>query len=261
MAGDERVFRSGLDRFAVGPARLLVDVLEDSVSHVLGRELAVTFGTARARLRPRAVRVEPTAAGLLTGRLDTVDVELDDVRWSAGRLDALHLRARQTRVEPGLQPTLVTGPIDVHARLGQATLDDWLASIGVEWGVRLGGDGWVEMTMPGRAHWGHAVMRPAARGATLTLVPEEVVVRGRRVRRPVQRFAKPVTLEIPPLPGPTRILSVHPRVGELEVRGVVDELREPFSLRQLRDIQRAAARVAATAGTAAAELALPRLPR
>lgn len=252
------MFRSGLDRFAVGPGRLLLEIVEDSLSQLLDRELDITFGDARTQLRPRSVRLAPSAAGLMTGRLDAVDVELEDVRWAAGRLDALRLHARQARLEPGTRLTLVAGPIDVAARLGEATLTAWLASLGVEWGVRLAGDGWVEVTWPGRERWGHAVFTASARGDTLTLVPEEVVVRGRRLRRPVRRFAKPLTVEIPRLPGRARVLSVHPRPGELEVRGVVDELREPFTLRQLRDIQRQLARAAASAST---RLVLPRAAR
>lgn len=246
-------FSSGLDRYTVGPGRLLVDVVESSMSGLLGRELDVTFGTSRAQMRPVTLRLDPAPLGIATGRLDRVEVRLDDVRWPAGRIDRLQLRARSVHITPGVTPALVAGPIDLTATLHQATLDDWLTSLGVDWGVRLAGDGWVEVTWPGRERWGHAVFSATARDRTLHLAPEEVVVRGRRVRRAVQRYAKPLTVTLPRLPGDARVIRVLPRRGLVEVRAIVDELREPVTIRQLDQMRRAAQ------GFAGGILVLPRI--
>jgi hypothetical protein len=221
----------------------------------MGRELDVTFGDARAHMRLRSLRFAPTAAGMMCARLDAVDVDLEDVQWEGGRLDELLLRVRHGRVMPGMRPVLVAGPIDVTARLRQPTLDEWLARGGVEWGVTLAANGAVEVTLPGRERLGHAVVTVHGRGDVLRLVPEEVVVRGRRVRAPVRRFARPLVFAVPPLPGGARLLRVVPREDMLEVRAVVDEIREPISTAQLLQVRRALDRLAGS------DLVLPRITR
>lgn len=250
-----RGFSTGLGRYAVGPAKPLIALVEQSASRLMGRELDLTFGDARAHVCLRSLRFAPTAAGMMSARLDAVDVELENVRWDGGRLDELLLRVRQGRVLPGMRPVLVAGPIDVTARLRQLTLDDWLARAGVEWGVTLAANGSVEVTWPGRERLGHAVVTVHGRGDVLRLVPEEVVVRGRRVRAPVRRFARPLAFTLPPLPGGARLLRVVPHENVLEVRAVVDEVREPISTAQLLQLRRALDRLSGT------QLVLPRITR
>jgi hypothetical protein len=245
-------FSSGLGRFAFGPGRLLVDLLEQSVASLLGREIDVTFGDGRAHLTPRAVRFSPTPVGIATGRLDVVDVALDDVRWDNGRIDEMTLHARDVHVEPGFRSSLVASPVHVEARLGQAAVDEWLERSGVDWRVALANDGSVEVRWPGRERWGHAEFVPLVRNGRLRLSAEAVVVRGRRVSGPVQRYAPSVEVDIPPLPGRARVVGVRPAPGALHVQAVVDEVREPISARQLVQMRRA---VAAFSGSS---LVLPR---
>jgi hypothetical protein len=248
-------FTTGFGRYALGPGRLLVQLVEQSVSRLLGRELDVVFGSARAHMVMRAMHLEPTPLGMVTGRMDTVDVALDEVRWEHGRLDHLRLHARGVHVTPGLRPALVASPVHVEAHLRQDTLDHWLDVTGVEWRIRLAGDGYVEVRWPGRETWGHAVFRPDVRDNVLHLAPEEVVVRGRRVPEVVhRRYVKPVAYDIPPLPGLTRVSSVHPRPDHLLVRGVVDEIREPITPAQIDRMRR----VIRTLAEEATELVLPR---
>ena len=75
------------------------------------------------------------------------------------------------------------------------------------------------------------------------------------MRAPVQRFARPLVLTLPPLPGGARLLRVMPHEGVLEVRAVVDEIREPISTAQLLQLRRALDRLSGT------DLVLPRVRR
>jgi len=198
---------------AYRPAQDLFLALLDTVSEAaLGRPL-----------RPQ-LKVSP--AGLLRGEVDLVKVELPAYAVAGLVVDRFVLRAERLRVQPGLPPVLVAGPVGLKAVVSQGNVDRWTRDLRLPLRLRLTEDGVITTAGVGGVRMGEVVTEPTVAGGFLRLTPTRASLLG--MPAPLVRFLRGY-LPLPPLPRHARLEGVEPSDGELALRFRIDRFEQPLT--------------------------------
>jgi hypothetical protein len=232
-----------VDELSRSPTRVLVDLVESISAGLVGRTVELNTATDTITLGLRAVTCThdnpPVAMGALRpGRdiegIETVTVTATDVVWSSGRLDDLRVEAHDVRLETGIVNRLRSSPVDLEARIGQGTVDEWVDRVNRVEGVDLHH---VELWSPGEARvW----LRPwLAVEVAVVLEGDDVVLPVRRVRAwgvtiPfAPRRLGERRVSIPPLAHGVRVTELEVTADEVVARGRIEQVREPVWLDQI----------------------------
>lgn len=228
-----------VDELSRSPTRVLVDLIESLSAGFVGRtvELTTDSDTVILELVDVACSHEhpPVAMGALRPTMDlegieTVAITAADVAWSRGRIDDLYLEAHDVRLEGGIVTKLRAAPVVVEGRIGQETVDEWVAAseLGVE-RIELWRSGMVRVQL---RSWLVAEVE-------VELDDDEVVFTPRLLR--AWGFAVPYAhrrlgvhrVAVPRLLKGLRVTDLEATPDELVARGRIDRLREPIWLDQL----------------------------
>lgn len=228
------------DELSRSPTRLLINVIEAVGASFIDRELDVRAASGQVNLVLRSLTgthdAPPVAMGALRPSLDfegieRVEADADDVRWAHGAIDHLHVVAHHVRIEPGMTPSLMAGPVELHGDVSQETLDDWVdRADGPLCRVQLREEGlvrgwarrWLSADMAvdvGENDEGATEVRFRIRRARILGVP-----------LPMARalFGDRVA-EVPPLPRDMRLTGVEAHADSLRVDARLERYREPVN--------------------------------
>ena len=232
-----------VDELSRSPTRVLVDLVDSISAGLVGRTIELDTATETITLELVAVDCShdnpPVAMGALRPGLDiegieTVVVTATDVVWDHGRLDQVRAEAHDVRLETGIVSRVRASPVEMEARIGQATLDEWTER------ARAATD----LDIHRMELWEPGTVRVWLRSWLVAEVG--VVLEGDEVVLPVQRVqAGGVTIPfadrqlgerratIPPLAQGLRITSLEVTADEVVALGTVDEVQEPIWLDQV----------------------------
>jgi hypothetical protein len=174
-------------------------------------------------LRPE-LKVSPT--GLLRGEIDLVKLELPAYAVAGLVVDRFIVRAEHVRVQPGLPPVLVTGPVGFTAVVSQDNVDRWTRELRLPLRLRLTEEGVVTSTGFGGIRVGEVVTMPTVVGGLLQLQPTKASLLG--VPTTMVRFLRGY-LPLPPLPRSARLDGVEASDGELALSFRIDRFEQPLT--------------------------------
>jgi hypothetical protein len=224
-----------VDDLARAPTRVLLESFASVADALVGKEVELQAATGAVTVQVDSIvgahSAPPVALGALRPGLDlegleTVDIDVHDVRWDGGRIDRLSIQAHNVHLEGGVVAKVVAGPIGLAGEVDQATLDEWLERYESPVTVVLDGTD-------------RATVRPGGRvSATVSAELDGDVVhfpvhQVRWVGIPlpfVHRFVATRSAAIPELPRGLRITSLSSGPGVLRATAVVDDFREPIVL-------------------------------
>jgi hypothetical protein len=202
-----------------GPLPLTVDDLRRLADRV------ATEATQVLARRPLQVRVRPSVGGLLTGRLDEVEVELRGVATTGLLFERVVVRVTGARARPGFPARLQADTMEMTSTVTEDAVNRWLRTDLGPFRIRLRDDG--------------AVVRTSVAGLTVNEVSTELDVEGRwlrlRPRRaevlgvpaPMARLFRGY-LPLPALPSGARLGRVAHGDGEVSVTVDLGPLDEPI---------------------------------
>jgi len=190
----------------------LLALIDDAASRVLDHPV-----------RPR---VRLTAAGMLRGELDLVQVEVPAVLAAGLVLDRLVVRAEHVRVAPGLPPRLQAGPVSMRAYVSQANVDRWTRTARLPIRLALTSEGVMLTTGVGGIKMSETLADLEVAGRFLRLAPKRMTIVG--LPTTLVRFFKGY-LPLPPLPKGARMTEVRPGDGVLAVTFALEHLDEPIT--------------------------------
>lgn len=195
------------------PARDLFVALLDIVSEAaLGRPL-----------RPQ-LKLSPS--GLLRGEIDMVKVELPAYAIAGLVVDRFVLRAERVRVQPGLPPVLVAGPVGFKAVVSQDSVDRWTRDFRLPFRLKLTEEGVVTTAGLGGIRMGEVVTMPTVVGGFVQLQPTKASLLG--VPTTLVRFVRGY-LPLPPLPRSARLEGVEATDGELALAFRIERFEQPLT--------------------------------
>lgn len=176
--------------------------------------------------RPLRPELKLSPAGLLRGEVDLVKVELPAYAVAGLVVDRFIVRAEHVRVQPGLPPVLVAGPVDFTAVVSQGNVDRWTKDLRLPFRLRLTEQGVVTTTGFGGIRMGEVVTTPTVVGGFLQLQPTKASLLG--VPTTLVRFLRGY-LPLPPLPRSARLEDVAARDGELALTFRIDRFEQPLT--------------------------------
>ena len=234
---------TGPDPLAGGaPDRPRIPTPEEAATYRPAQDLflalldVVSEATLGRPLRPQ-LKVSPS--GLLRGEVDLLKVELPAYSVAGLVVDRFVVRAERVRVQPGLPPVLVAGPVRFKAVVSQDNLDRWTRELRLPLRLRLTEEGVVTTTGLGGIRMSEVVTEPTVVGGFLQLRPTRASLLG--VPTTLVRFLRGY-LPLPPLPRSARLDAVEPADGELALSFVIDRFEQPLTpdvtdrLRSLLDL-------------------------
>ncbi len=177
--------------------------------------------------RPVDVRLRPSVDGLVDGRLDEVQVDLQGIATTGLVIDRARVRSTRVGVRPGFPARLVADGLEVTGTVGEAAVNRWLRTDLGPFRIHLEPDG--------------AVVRTSVAGLTVNEVSTELDVDGRWLRLRPRRASvlgvpTPMTrlfrgyLPLPALPAGARLGRVEHGDGEISVTVDLGSLDEPIDL-------------------------------
>ncbi len=183
----------------------------------------VSEATLGRPLRPQ-LKVSP--AGLLRGEVDLVKLELPAYAVAGLVVDRFVVRAEHVRVQPGLPPVLVAGPVGFKAVVSQDNVDRWTKDLRLPLRLRLTEEGVVTTTGFGGIRMGEVVTMPTVVGGVVQLQPTKASLLG--VPTTMVRFLRGY-LPLPPLPRSARLDGVEATDGELALSFLIDRFEQPLT--------------------------------
>lgn len=183
----------------------------------------VSEATLGRPLRPD-VRMSPS--GLLRGEVDLVKVELPAYAVAGLIIDRFIVRAERVRVQPGLPPVLVAGPVGLEAVVSQANVDRWTRDLRLPLRLRLTEEGVVTSAGLAGIRMTEVVTAPTVVGGFVQLTPTRASLLG--VPTTLVRFLRGY-LPLPPLPRSARLDRVEPADGELTMAFRIDRFEQPLT--------------------------------
>ncbi len=183
----------------------------------------VSEATLGRPLRPQ-LKVSP--AGLLRGEVDLVKLELPAYAVAGLVVDRFVVRAEHVRVQPGLPPVLVAGPVGFKAVVSQDNVDRWTKDLRLPLRLRLTEEGVVTTTGFGGIRMGEVVTMPTVVGGFVQLQPTKASLLG--VPTTMVRFLRGY-LPLPPLPRSARLDGVEATDGELALSFLIDRFEQPLT--------------------------------
>jgi hypothetical protein len=186
--------------------------------------LDVVSETALGRpLRPK-LKVSP--AGLLRGEIDLVQLELPAYAVAGLVVDRFVVRAEYVRVQPGLPPVLVAGPVGFKAVVSQDNVDRWTRDLRLPFRMRLTEEGVITTTGFGGIRMSEVVTMPTVVGGFVQLQPTKASLLG--VPTTLVRFLRGY-LPLPPLPRSARLEDVEASDGELALSFGIERFEQPLT--------------------------------
>ena len=176
--------------------------------------------------RPLRPQLKITPAGLLRGEVDLVKLELPAYAVAGLVVDRFVVRAEHVRVQPGLPPVLVAGPVGFKAVVSQDNVDRWTKDLRLPLRLRLTEEGVVTTTGFGGIRMGEVVTMPTVVGGFVQLQPTKASLLG--VPTTLVRFLRGY-LPLPPLPRSARLDQVEASDGELALSFVIDRFEQPLT--------------------------------
>lgn len=176
--------------------------------------------------RPLRPQLRITPAGLLRGEIDMVKLELPAYAVAGLVVDRFIIRAEHVRVQPGLPPVLVAGPVGFKAVVSQENVDRWTRDLRLPLRLRLTEEGVVTTTGLGGIRVSEIVTEPTVVGGFLQLRPTRASLLG--VPTTLVRFLRGY-LPLPPLPRSARLDRVEPSDGELALAFTIDRFEQPLT--------------------------------
>lgn len=193
---------------------------EDFLVAIVDAATEATFG------RPVRPRLKVTPAGLLRGEIDVVKVEVPSYAVSGLVVDRVIVRAERVRIQPGLPPKLVAGPVGLRAVVCQENVDRWTRDLRLPLRLRLTDEGVVTTTGIGGIRVTEVLTVPDVVGGFIRLQPTKAQLLG--VPTPMVRFLRGY-LPLPPLPREAKLDSVDPSDGELTLTFRIDRFEQPLT--------------------------------
>ena len=176
--------------------------------------------------RPLRPDVRMSPVGLLRGEIDLVKVELPAYAVAGLVIDRFVVRAERVRVQPGLPPVLVAGPVGLEAVVSQANVDRWTRDLRLPFRLRLTEEGVVTSAGLGGIRMTEVVTEPTVVGGFVQLRPTRASLLG--VPTTLVRFLRGY-LPLPPLPRSARLDRVEPADGELTMAFRIDRFEQPLT--------------------------------
>ena len=167
-----------------------------------------------------------------------VRVDATDVRVEGALVGAVSATAEQVRIEPGRQPQLVTGPVDLVVRSTRAAVAAFLSRRDPRRRFDPRADGLVRISQPGRRI--ALIVRPQVTGRLVHVDVVGIAVFGRELAIP-KRLVRRRTFRIPPLAEGVELVDVEERDGVVLARLRHPGVREPIPLDRVREAIRAGA--------------------
>ncbi|HEY1737914.1 MAG TPA: hypothetical protein VGI86_04355 [Acidimicrobiia bacterium] len=231
----------------LAPQFMLETILDGARSRLRGRDLVIRHGDGELRLHLDDLRFDLAALPLAVGQLGSIHADASHVTWPLGAevetagveqplaaLDSLHVEFANVHIRPGFAPVLVTAPIRLHATIGQAGLDGFLADRADKVHVELG-DHTATARRPGHEAWGHATVEPRVEDGRMRLVATGVSVRSRALRAP-GRGLPAILVDLPTLPGGMRVTRMEVGDHVVHVDALIESLEEPITAQQLANV-------------------------
>jgi hypothetical protein len=241
------------DHLTRSPTRLLIDLIEAIATHVAADDVAIQSGDTTVVLRLVDLRVDHPEPQAFLGALapdgqtiDRIEIDVSRVHWEDGdgndrRIDEIAIEVADSRVEPGMNLTLVAGPIDAVAILKAPTVGQWLELADLDYEVALSGPGELVVHPKGR-QWATAKVRPRLEGDVVHLPICRVGAFG--IELPVPpNFQGDRRVELPQLGRGAVITDLEVAADHVRFHVHVDELREPIPLETLQKALKAGSRL------------------
>jgi hypothetical protein len=176
--------------------------------------------------RPLRPQLKITPAGLLRGEIDLVKLELPAYAVAGLVVDRFVLRAEHVRVQPGLPPVLVAGPVGFTAVVSQENVDRWTRNLRLPFRLKLTEKGVVTTTGLGGIRMGEVVTMPTVVGGFVQLQPTKASLLG--MPTTLVRFLRGY-LPLPPLPRSARLDGVAASDGELALSFRIERFEQPLT--------------------------------
>lgn len=176
--------------------------------------------------RPLRPQLKISPAGLLRGEIDLVKVELPAYAVAGLVVDRFVVRAEHVRVQPGLPPVLVAGPVGFKAVVSQDNVDRWTKDLRLPFRLRLTDEGVVTTTGLGGIRMGEVVTMPTVVGGFVQLQPTKASLLG--VPTTLVRFLRGY-LPLPPLPRSAQLDDVETSDGELALSFRIERFEQPLT--------------------------------
>jgi hypothetical protein len=176
--------------------------------------------------RPLRPQLKLSPAGLLRGEIDLVKIELPAYAVAGLVVDRFVVRAEHVRVQPGLPPVLVAGPVGFKAVVSQGNVDRWTKDLRLPLRLKLTEEGVVTTTGLGGIRMGEVVTMPTVVGGFLQLQPTKASLLG--VPTTLVRFLRGY-LPLPPLPRSARLDEVEASDGELALSFRIERFEQPLT--------------------------------
>lgn len=176
--------------------------------------------------RPLRPQLKISPAGLLRGEIDLVKVELPAYAVAGLVVDRFVVRAEHVRVQPGLPPALVAGPVGFTAVVSQDNVDRWTKDLRLPFRLKLTEEGVITTTGLGGIRMGEVVTTPTVVGGFLQLQPTKASLLG--VPTTLVRFLRGY-LPLPPLPRSARLEGVEASDGELALSFRIERFEQALT--------------------------------
>jgi hypothetical protein len=176
--------------------------------------------------RPLRPQLKITPAGLLRGEIDLVKLELPAYAVAGLLVDRFVVRAEHVRVQPGLPPVLVAGPVGFKAVVSQENVDRWTRDLRLPLRLKLTDEGVVTITGFGGIRMGEVVTMPTVVGGFVQLQPTKASLLG--MPTTLVRFLRGY-LPLPPLPRSARLDDVEATDGELALSFRIERFEQPLT--------------------------------
>lgn len=176
--------------------------------------------------RPLRPQLKISPSRLLRGEIDLVKLELPAYAVAGLVIDRFVIRAEHVRVQPGLPPVLVAGPVGFKAVVSQGNVDRWTRDLRLPFRLRLTDEGVVTTAGLGGVRMGEVVTVPRVVGGFVQLQPTKASLLG--VPTTLVRFLRGY-LPLPPLPRSARLDDVEGSDGELALSFVIDRFEQPLT--------------------------------
>lgn len=189
--------------------------------------------------RPLRPQLKLSPGGLLRGEIDLVKLELPAYAVAGLVIDRFVVRAERVRVQPGLPPVLLAGPVGFKAVVSQDNVDRWTRDLHLPLRMRLTEGGVVTSTGFGGFRMGEVVTMPTVVGGFVQLQPTKASLLG--MPTTLVRFLRGY-LPLPPLPRSARLEHVEASDGELALSFTIDHFEQALTpdvserIRQLLDL-------------------------